>query len=1353
MSPVKFLFTFLFISIILWLLFIFASKLVAWILSRIMKASVAFKISGWKCLRDVTIKFEKGGIESVSVGEIRFSLRQSLVKLGIGFMSRDPKLQLLISDIEIVTRTSNGTSKKTVSQKSRRSRSSPGRGKWMVVANMARFLSISVTDMVVKTPKANVEVKDLGVEISKDGGTKPSILVKLQLLPVIVNLGEPRISFDQSSSFSNGESFNAGSTCFATIDKVSAPFVCEEFHLACEFGHDREAGIVIKNVDVSIGEIALNLNEELIASKKSSVTQVEEVLQSNSEYNLAKKQQNKQSVLLAVSKYTSFIPEKVFLTMPKLNVRFVHKEHCIVMENNIMGIQLKSVKSRFVEDIGESTRLDLQLDFSEIHLLTEGESSMVDILKLAVMSSVYIPLQPASPIRSEIDVKLGGTQCNLMMGRLKPLMKLSSSKKKKMVLRDENANAVTVRSSGSKTIMWTCTVSAPEMTIVLFNLNGLPIYHGCSQSSHVFANNISSAGTAVHLELGELNLHMADEYQESLRETLFGVETNTGSLLHIAKISLDWGKKDKESAQQDSLKFILVLSVDVTGMGVNLTFKRVQSLLSTALLFKSLLKSSSPSIKTSAQIRGGRSTSGKGLRLIKFNLERCSVNLCSDVGLENEVVNDPKRVNYGSQGGQVLISALADGTPRSAKIATTVSSEHKTVKCTVTLDIYHFSLCLNKEKQSTQVELERARSMYHEYLDDNSSGTKVTLFDMQNSKFVRRAGGLKEIAVCSLFSATDITVRWEPDVHLALVDLGFRLRLLIDNQKHIYGSGDKGDELRKEEPLGSLQSEKNKRKKESLFAIDVEMLTVTAEAGDGVEAMIQVQSIFSENARIGVLLEGLSLSFNAASVFKSGRMQISRIPSVKAESDIKWDWVIQAFDLHICMPYRLQLRALDDSIEEMLRALKLVTAAKTKVIFPFKQDGAKPKKSSSSKFGCVKFYIRKLTADIEEEPLQGWLDEHYQLMKNEARELAVRLTLLDSITAKGSQSSAVPDEEDSVHKSTFHIGGEEIDVHDTSSIEKLKEEIYRESFRSYYRACQSLVTAEGSGAFQSGFQSGFKLSTSRTSLFSITATELNLSLSAVEGGEAGMIDLVQKLDPVALEYKIPFSRLYGCNLSLETGSLVVQLRNYTYPLLAGTSGKCEGRIVLAQQATPFQPQVLHDVYIGRWRKVQMYRSVSGTTPPMKTYLDLPLLFQKGEISYGVGFEPAFADLSYAFTVALRRANLCVRNPNASSVTPPKKEKSLPWWDEMRNYIHGKTTLCFSESTFNILATTDPYEKSDKLQISSGYMELQHSDGPKDFKMFTSSLENLLCNSTIKPPAGTSGPFLVAPSFTLEVTMD
>lgn len=88
----------------------------------------------------------QGAVESVSIGEIRLSIRQSLVKLGVGFLSRDPKLQVLICDLEVVMRASSKISKKAKSRKSRKS----GRGKWMVVANMARFLSVSVTELAVK---------------------------------------------------------------------------------------------------------------------------------------------------------------------------------------------------------------------------------------------------------------------------------------------------------------------------------------------------------------------------------------------------------------------------------------------------------------------------------------------------------------------------------------------------------------------------------------------------------------------------------------------------------------------------------------------------------------------------------------------------------------------------------------------------------------------------------------------------------------------------------------------------------------------------------------------------------------------------------------------------------------------------------------------------------------------------------------------------------------------------------------------------------------------------------------------------------------------------------------------------
>lgn len=88
----------------------------------------------------------QGAVESVSVGEIKLSLRQSLVKLGVGFISRDPKLQVLICDLEVVMRPSTKSTSKAKAKKARAS----GRGKWMVVANIARYLSVSVTDFVLK---------------------------------------------------------------------------------------------------------------------------------------------------------------------------------------------------------------------------------------------------------------------------------------------------------------------------------------------------------------------------------------------------------------------------------------------------------------------------------------------------------------------------------------------------------------------------------------------------------------------------------------------------------------------------------------------------------------------------------------------------------------------------------------------------------------------------------------------------------------------------------------------------------------------------------------------------------------------------------------------------------------------------------------------------------------------------------------------------------------------------------------------------------------------------------------------------------------------------------------------------
>lgn len=45
------------------------------------------------------------------------------------------------------------------------------------------------------------------------------------------------------------------------------------------------------------------------------------------------------------------------------------------------------------------------------------------------------------------------------------------------MFREETSVTEKQKSAELKIIMWTCTVSAPEMTLVLYSMSGLPLYH------------------------------------------------------------------------------------------------------------------------------------------------------------------------------------------------------------------------------------------------------------------------------------------------------------------------------------------------------------------------------------------------------------------------------------------------------------------------------------------------------------------------------------------------------------------------------------------------------------------------------------------------------------------------------------------------------------------------------------------------------------------------------------------------------------------------------------------------------------------------------------------------------------
>lgn len=310
--------------------------------------------------------------------------------------------------------------------------------------------------------------------------------------------------------------------------------------------------------------------------------------------------------------------------------------------------------------------------------------------------------------------------------------------------------------------------------------------------------------------------------------------------MHIEKISLNWERKD---CRND-----LMLSVSMTRMSIYLSYKRVESLLTNAVSYEALFKALSVSGEKTNNSGGVELSyaSEKGTRLVNLILTRFSVNYCDATGLDNTVTDYRSPKNYG--------------TPRTARILSTASEECKRLKYSVSLEVTQFSFSLNKDNHSTEMELLGAKAIYQLY----KPCSKVTLFDIHNAKLKRRSGRL---GVLYLLSATNISLGWETDVHLSLYELFLRLRSLVYAQT-----------LEEHECVSGSVDEETER--ESIFAIDVESLTISAELGDGVEVKFDAQSIFTENAFIGVLVGGLMLALNGSRVLKTTRMQLSRILTV-----------------------------------------------------------------------------------------------------------------------------------------------------------------------------------------------------------------------------------------------------------------------------------------------------------------------------------------------------------------------------------------------------------------------------------------------------------------------------------------
>lgn len=189
-----------------------------------------------------------------------------------------------------------------------------------------------------------------------------------------------------------------------------------------------------------------------------------------------------------------------------------------------------------------------------------------------------------------------------------------------------------------------------------------------AQTSHVFLSSGAGNGLTVHGEMGECAFGMAEEADGSSKDFESGGEACQGCLMRVSRVVVEWVLLDSESVEDVPTEKIRTLVLELHGSGSYFSISRVRSILSTFMVmeryFKSLASSKKPRRASSGSSKKGR----PGLRRIVLRLEGFLIQLKGSLHAEDMTVPDPKKVNYGSQGGEAVVTKMEDGSFRTASI-------------------------------------------------------------------------------------------------------------------------------------------------------------------------------------------------------------------------------------------------------------------------------------------------------------------------------------------------------------------------------------------------------------------------------------------------------------------------------------------------------------------------------------------------------------------------------------------------------------------------------------------------------------------------------------------------------------
>ncbi|XP_076833583.1 bridge-like lipid transfer protein family member 2 isoform X2 [Brachyhypopomus gauderio] len=384
----------------------------------------------------------------------------------------------------------------------------------------------------------------------------------------------------------------------------------------------------------------------------------------------------------------------------------------------------------------------------------------------------------------------------------------------------------------------------------------------------------------------------------------------------------------------------------------------------------------------------------------------------------------------------------------------------------------------------------------------------------------------------------------------------------------------------------------------------------------------------------------------------------ARAPSLTAGTNrANRAWIFSFPSLAVEFPYRYDFSATFDraiSVQKWLKGLHRAQAC------PDVSAGPGPLPPDLLvRVGAFSFVFLDDVFEIK-------LRDNYELMKDENKESAKRLQLLDRRVAE--------------------LRKQHGELLPARKIEELYASLERKHIEIYIQRSQRLYAS----------------TPMRKTLLSWSVAQLELVALAdpsLHGPERvrhllGQVDAVSPFPRDGLSLLVQWARA----VSFKLAAFLVRIRDYPRYLFEIRDWELSGRLIATEQDGQLRGRRKEVVQLcPPWGDVTVYRNV----PPLKFYYDLSSNISLYTIVWGPCWDPAWTLIGQAVDL----------------LTKPSADPSplLTWWDKCRLLLHGHWHMDIEQANLHQLATEDPYNTTENMHWEWTTLQYHWTPGQFVFK--------------------------------------